>query len=149
MAAKAPVFAVFFAVAMLASVGLPGTSGFIGEFLIILGAVKFNPLIAVFAGTTLIIGVCYMLWLFQRVFFEKTSKNLEDFNDLTAVETLTILPIVILIIVMGIFPQPFIEKVEPSAEQQLASFTKIQQNGDNEAVTITLQTDRELKTGEL
>ena len=90
-----------------------------------------------------------MLWLFQWVFFEKTSKNLEDFNDLTAVETLTILPIVILIIVMGIFPQPFIEKVEPSAEQQLASFTKIQQNGDNEAVTITLQTDRELKTGEL
>ena len=126
MASKAPVFAVFFAVAMLASVGLPGTSGFIGEFLIILGAVKFNPLIALLAGTTLIIGVCYMLWLFQRVFFETPRNNLAGFSDLTAIETLTILPIVILIVVMGIFPQPFIAKIEPSAERQLAVISKVQ-----------------------
>ena len=125
-APRAVVFAVFFAVAMLASVGLPGTSGFIGEFLIILGAVKFNPLIAVFAGTTLIIGVCYMLWLFQRIFYEKTSSRLADFRDLTPVETLTLLPIVILIIVMGIYPQPFIEKIEPSAEQQIAVIEHVQ-----------------------
>lgn len=71
VAYKAPVFATFFAIAMLASVGLPGTSGFIGEFLIILGAVKFDVWIGVLAGTTLIIGVCYMLWMFQRVFLKR------------------------------------------------------------------------------
>lgn len=143
LAAKAPVFAVFFAVAMLASVGLPGTSGFIGEFLIILGAVKFNPVIAVFAGTTLIIGVCYMLWLFQRVFYEKTNSRLEDFRDLTPVETLTLLPIVILIIVMGIYPQPFIEKIEPSAEKQIAVISKVQHIAGAE------QAGHNLKMGEL
>ena len=120
VAYKAPVFALFFAIAMLASVGLPGTSGFIGEFLIILGAVKFNVTIAVLAGTTLIVGVCYMLWMFQRVFFEKGNQKTDTFTDLTMVETLTILPIVLLIIFMGIFPQPFIKKITPAAQLQIA-----------------------------
>jgi len=132
IAYKAPIFALFFAVAMLASVGLPGTSGFIGEFLIILGAVKFNPAIGVLAGTTLIIGVCYMLWLFQRVFFEKTNERTESFKDLSPIEVLTILPIVVLIIVMGVFPQPFIDKIQPAAKQQLASVDMVLQSMDKE-----------------
>jgi NADH-quinone oxidoreductase subunit M len=132
IAYKAPIFALFFAVAMLASVGLPGTSGFVGEFLIILGAVKFNPAIGVLAGTTLIIGVCYMLWLFQRVFFEKTNDRTESFKDLSPIEVLTILPIVVLIIVMGVFPQPFIDKIQPAAKQQLASVDMVLQSMDKE-----------------
>ncbi|WP_163338083.1 NuoM family protein [Desulfopila sp. IMCC35008] len=127
IAYKAPVFATFFAVAMLASVGLPGTSGFIGEFLIILGAVKFDVTIGVLAGTTLIIGVCYMLWMFQRVFFQKKNERTEGFADLSAVETLTILPVVILIIVMGVCPQPFLEKVTPTAQNYLVASGKVQQ----------------------
>lgn len=146
LAAKAPVFAFFFAVAMLASVGLPGTSGFIGEFLIILGAVKFNPLIAVLAGTTLIIGVCYMLWLFQRVFFEQPSSRLQGFSDLSAIETLTILPIIILIVVMGIYPQPFLNKIEPSAQRQIAVISKVQHLADYQIKAV--QPGQELKTGE-
>jgi NADH-quinone oxidoreductase subunit M len=131
LAYKAPIFAFFFAVTMLASVGLPGTSGFIGEFLIILGAVKFNVVIGVLAGTTLIIGVCYMLWMFQRVFFEKNNERTAGFKDLTAIETLTILPIVILIIYMGIFPQPFLAKVTPAAQNQLAAVSSVQQLAEN------------------
>ena len=131
VAYKAPIFAFFFAVAMLASVGLPGTSGFIGEFLIILGAVKFNITIGVLAGTTLIIGVCYMLWMFQRVFFEKNNKLTESFKDLSPVETLTILPVIILIIVMGVYPQPFIKKITPAAEQQIAAVSSVLQVADN------------------
>ena len=146
MSARAPVFAVFFAVAMLASVGLPGPSGFIGEFLIILGAVKFNPVIAVLAGTTLIIGVCYMLFLFQRVFFEKPSARLAGFRDLSAIETLTILPIVILIVVMGIYPQPFISKIVPSAERQMASITTVKHVADVRAET--LKPGHELNSGD-
>ena len=125
IAYRAPIFATFFAIAMLASVGLPGTSGFIGEFLIILGAVKFNLFIGVLAGTTLIIGVCYMLWMFQRVFFETANERTEKFQDLSLVETLAFLPVILLIIFMGIYPQPFINKIEPAAQQQIAKFYSI------------------------
>ncbi len=116
IANKAPVFALYFGIAMLASVGLPGTNGFIGEFMIILGALKFNTTIGVLAGTTLIIGVCYMLWMFQRVFFEKTKPQSEGFKDLSLVEGLTFLPAILLIIVMGVYPHPFLSKITPSTE---------------------------------
>ncbi len=125
IAYRAPVFATFFAIAMLASVGLPGTSGFIGEFLIILGAIKFNAFIGFLAGTTLIIGVCYMLWLFQRVFFEKDKENCQDFEDLNGLEVLTFVPVILLIIAMGIFPQSFLAKIEPTAQQHIAQLTSV------------------------
>jgi NADH-quinone oxidoreductase subunit M len=125
IAAKAPVFALFFAIAMLASVGLPGTSGFIGEFMIILGAIKFNTTIGVLAGASLIIGVCYMLWMFQRVFFEKSTTASENFKDLSLIEGLTFLPVIILIIVMGIYPQPFLSKITPSVALQFAQNTPV------------------------
>jgi NADH-quinone oxidoreductase subunit M len=140
IAYKAPIFAVFFAVAMLASVGLPGTSGFIGEFLIILGAVKFNVMVGVLAGTTLIIGVCYMLWMFQRVFFEKSNTRTEGFKDLSAIETLTILPIVVLIIVMGIYPQPFLARITPAAAEHLAAVSAVQQQLADTTVPVVEQT---------
>jgi len=127
IAYRAPVFAAFFAIAMLASVGLPGTSGFIGEFLIILGAVKFNVFIGALTGTTVIIGVCYMLWMFQRVFFEKTNERTEKFKDFNFIETLTFLPVILLIIFMGIYPQPFINKIEPAAQQQVTKFYSMAQ----------------------
>jgi len=134
IASKAPVFAMFFAIAMLASVGLPGTSGFIGEFLIILGAIKFNVVIGVLAGTSLIIGVCYMLWMFQRVFFEKSNERTATFKDLSSAEVLAFLPILILIIVMGIYPQPFIQKIEPAAKIQLSSILHDTQVADINAL---------------
>ncbi len=120
IAYRAPIFATFFAIAMLASVGLPGTSGFIGEFLIILGAIKFSGFIGFLAGTSLIIGVCYMLWMFQRVFFEKENNRTAAFPDLNVREILTFLPVILLIIGMGIFPQTFIKKIEPAAQLQIA-----------------------------
>ena len=131
IAKQAPIFAFFFAVALLASVGLPGTSGFIGEFLIILGAVKFHTVIGVLAATTLIIGVCYMLWMFQRVFFEKTNARTAGFTDLTTIETLAFLPVILLIIFMGVYPQPFIAKIEPAAKAQIASVLATGQNANH------------------
>jgi len=137
IAYHAPIFATFFAIAMLASVGLPGTSGFIGEFLIILGAVKFNAFIGFLAGTSLIIGVCYMLWMFQRVFFEKANERTEKFKDLNLLETLTFLPVILLIIFMGIYPQPFIEKIEPAAQQHVANFSPMSQPNVADATAPT------------
>jgi len=135
IASQAPIFAFFFAIAMLASVGLPGTNGFIGEFLIILGAIKFNVIIGVLAGTGLIIGVCYMLWMFQRVFFEKAKDSTAKFRDLSSAEVVAFLPIVILIIVMGIYPQPFLKKIEPAAKMQISSISQQVQVAD----TIVLE----------
>ncbi len=140
IAAKAPVFALYFAIAMLASVGLPGTSGFIGEFMIVLGAIQFNTAIGVLAGTTLIIGVCYMLWMFQRVFFEQATPQSEGFRDLSLIEGLTFLPVIILILVMGIYPHPFLSKITPSTALQLSqnvpavihtAATDVQSSGHN------------------
>ena len=128
IAYQAPIFATFFVIALLASVGLPGTSGFIGEFLIILGAIKFSTFIGVLAGTTLVIGVCYMLWMFQRVFFEKSNEKTEQFKDLTFSEVLTFLPVILLILAMGIFPQTFIQKIEPTAQLQVAQFSTMNQH---------------------
>lgn len=128
IAYRAPIFATFFAIAMLASVGLPGTSGFIGEFLIILGAIKFSGFIGFLAGTSIIIGVCYMLWMFQRVFFEKTNERTAAFPDLKVTEVLTFLPVILLIIAMGIFPQTFIKKIEPAAQQQIAKVFSMTQS---------------------
>ena len=105
--------------------GLPGTSGFVGEFMIILGAIKFNTAIGVLAGASLIIGVCYMLWMFQRVFFETTKPESEQFKDLTLIEGVTFLPVIILIIVMGIYPQPFLSKITPSTALQFSGSTPV------------------------
>lgn len=129
IAYQAPIFATFFAIAMLASVGLPGTSGFIGEFLIILGAIKFSIFIAVLAGTTLIVGVCYMLWMYQRVFFEQSNERTAQFKDLRLAEILTFLPVILLIVAMGIFPQAFIGKIEPAAQLQVAQLQKGGESG--------------------
>ena len=127
VAYRAPIFATFFAVAMLASVGLPGTSGFIGEFLIILGTVKYSALFGILTGLTLIVGVCYMLWMFQRVFFEKESEASAQFTDLNFREIISFLPVLILILVMGIFPQVFIAKIEPAVQKQIAELYVVAQ----------------------
>jgi NADH-quinone oxidoreductase subunit M len=93
--------------------------------MIILGAIKFNTAIGVLAGASLIIGVCYMLWMFQRVFFETTKPGSEQFKDLTLIEGVTFLPVIILIIVMGIYPQPFLSKITPSTALQFSGSTPV------------------------
>ena len=136
IAAKAPLFALFFAIVMLASVGLPGTSGFVGEFFIILGALKFNILVGVLAGTAVIVGVCYMLWMFQRVFFEKSNAKTEQFRDLTPAEGFALLPIIVLILLMGIYPHPFLQKIEPSTARQFAVAKTVVAQGSSQTTAL-------------
>ena len=136
IAAKAPLFALFFAIVLLASVGLPGTSGFVGEFFIILGALKFNILVGVLAGTAVIVGVCYMLWMFQRVFFEKSNAKTEQFRDLTPAEGFALLPIIVLILLMGIYPHPFLQKIEPSTARQFAVAKTVVAQGSSQTTAL-------------
>jgi NADH-quinone oxidoreductase subunit M len=115
-----PIFAVVFMIVTLSSVALPGTNGFVGEFLILLGAWKANPGLAILATTGVIFGAVYMLWMFQRVMFGPiTHAENKDLKDLTAREGLVLAPMVVAIFVMGIVPNFFFDKVQPSIDRFL------------------------------
>ena len=95
---------------MLASVGLPGTSGFIGEFLVILGAFKFNTFLAFFTSTGIILSVVYMLYLYKRLFFGFIeNEKLKEILDLDLRETIIMIALIIVVILIGIFPNIFLD----------------------------------------
>lgn len=110
-----PIFAIAFMIATLSSVALPGTNGFVGEFLILLGTWKTSPGIAAVAATGVIFGAVYMLWMFQRVMFGKViHKENEELEDLNCREKIVLLPLVVAIFFMGLAPNFFFKKMEPS-----------------------------------
>jgi NADH-quinone oxidoreductase subunit M len=110
-----PVFATFLMIATLASVAVPGTNGFVGEILILVGVFKTYPAFGVFAVSGMVFGVVYMLWMYQRVMFgpvtEDANRNLPDLNTR---EIVTMVPIAVLVFVMGIFPGMFLRKMDAS-----------------------------------
>jgi len=115
-----PVFSVIFLVVMLSSIGLPGTNGFIGEFLVLLGAFRANPWWSAAAAVGVVLSACYMLWMFQRVVFGPvTHPENEKLRDLTMRERLVFAPILFLIFWMGVTPQPFIDRMSASIERTL------------------------------
>ncbi len=116
-----PVYAAAFMIFTLASIGLPGTNGFVGEFLIILGGFAANQWAGVLAATGIIIGAGYMLWLYQRVFFmEKGPKvNGHGLEDMDTREIITLLPMVILIFWIGCYPTPFLGFMHESVRHLL------------------------------
>lgn len=110
-----PVFAVVFMIVTLSSVALPGTNGFVGEFMILLGTFQANKTAAIVAGTGVIFGAVYMLWMFQRVMFGpiKNEEN-RHLKDLSLREMVVMAPIIVAIFVMGIFPNIFLSKMDAS-----------------------------------
>jgi len=114
---RMPMYAFVFMVFMLASVGLPGTSGFIGEFLVLVGAFQDNTWVAFLATTGIILGATYMLWLYRRVVFgELTRDDLKTITDLNRRELAYFVPMVVIVIVMGIWPEPFLGAMEASVQ---------------------------------
>ncbi|MBC8494162.1 MAG: NADH-quinone oxidoreductase subunit M [Candidatus Thioglobus sp.] len=110
-------FAVLFA---MANAGLPGTSGFVGEFMVILGAVQANIWYAVLAATTLIVGAAYTLWMVKRVFWGAiTNPEVETLSDLNAREFGIMAVLAIAVIAMGLYPQPVIDVMHVSIEHLL------------------------------
>ncbi len=124
IASVMPLFAVALMIVTLSSVALPGTNGFVGEFLILLGAWKVNPGLTAISALGVIFGAVYMLWMFQRVMFgplnNPENKNLTDLN---AREGLILVPLIIAIFVMGIYPNFFFEKLEPSIQKFITRAT--------------------------
>ena len=115
-----PIFATFFMIVTLSSIGLPGTNGFVGEFLILLGTFKVNHLYGVLGATGVILGAAYMLWMFQRVMFGAiTHEENKSLPDLNFREIATLVPIVIMIFWMGVYPKFFFRKMDLSVEHFL------------------------------
>ena len=108
---RMPKYALVFMIFLLASIGLPGTSGFIGEFLILISAYQVNVFLALGAGLGIILGACYMLWLYKRVIFGSLNKNKAgDILDIDLIEMLVFLPLIILVFWIGIYPESFISE---------------------------------------
>jgi NADH-quinone oxidoreductase subunit M len=116
-----PVYATIFAIIMLSSMGLPGLNGFIGEFLILVGAFQVSYLWAAFAVSGIVLGAAYMLWLYQRTMFGalENPKN-AALQDLNARELTTLVPIVIMCFWIGLYPVPFLSRMEASVNHILA-----------------------------
>ncbi|NLH50029.1 MAG: NADH-quinone oxidoreductase subunit M [Myxococcales bacterium] len=115
-----PAFTALFMLVTLSSIGLPGTNGFIGEFLILLGAFEHWRPLAVVATTGVILGAAYMLWLVQRVFFSPVKHEAnQGLADLTFREWAYLLPILVFIFWIGVYPKTFLEKMQPSIDQWL------------------------------
>lgn len=105
IATKMPNFAMLAMIFTLASVGLPGTSGFVGEFLAIIGTFKANKLVALLAATGVILGACYMLWLYKRVWFsEIRNSHVEHVSDLSCLELVSLGSMAVLVIFFGLLP---------------------------------------------
>ncbi|HET8568718.1 MAG TPA: NADH-quinone oxidoreductase subunit M [Candidatus Limnocylindria bacterium] len=122
-----PLYTTFFGVFVLASLGLPGLNGFVGEFLVLVGTFAFSPpagpgglIWGALAATGVILAAIYLLWMFQRVMYGAAREAYKLLPDLTPLEVACALPLLVLTVVMGVFPQPFIAYIEPTIEHILA-----------------------------
>ena len=115
LAHRSPALATFFMIVTLSSIGLPGLNGFVGEVLILAGAFLKNRTYAAVAATGMILGAVYMLWMYQRVFLGAvTDPANRDMGDISPREKCVLVPIVILMVWMGVYPAPFLKRMEAS-----------------------------------
>ena len=116
-----PRYAAFFMFMMLASVGLPGTSGFVGEMLVLVGAWEVSHWVAIFAATGLILGACYMLWLYRRVVFGRAEKpEVLEMAGLDRREVLIFVPLTILVLWFGVYPSTLLDVMAYSVSDIMA-----------------------------
>src|SRR5690606_4883426 len=127
----APIFAAAFTVVMLSSIGVPGLNGFVGEFLTLMGAFASARWWAVIAASGVILAAIYLLWAYQRVFHGTVDDDNADFRELHWTEGLVLLPLLGLIVFMGVYPKPVLERIEPSVvalvdhiEEHVPGFTE-------------------------
>ncbi len=115
-----PLYAMFFMIITMSSIGLPTLNGFIGEFTILLGAFNVSWVWALFAATGIVLGAGYMLWMYQRVFFgELTNEKNRDLPDLNRREQWTLIPLIVLAFWIGLYPKPFFRIMEPTVTRVL------------------------------
>ena len=125
LAARTPVWAAVFGFFVFASAGLPGLSGFVGEFLVMLGTFQVNPYAAAVAAFAMILAAGYLLWMYQRVVFGEVSDFLaslgDRLTDMTPVEVLTLAPLAALVVIFGLQPGLLLNLVPGTVRETLAS----------------------------
>lgn len=130
-----PVFAVMFMIVTLSSIGLPFTNGFVGEYLILLGTFKANMWYGIVAATGVIFSACYMLWMYQRVFYGDVTKDEnKKLLDLNWREKIIMIPLILLIFWIGIYPKPFFDRMEPAVKKiihQVSRASTVKTDGDS------------------
>jgi NADH-quinone oxidoreductase subunit M len=125
LADRMPMYAAAFMVFTMANVGLPGTSGFVGEFLSLTGAYKANTWVALFATTGVILSAAYALWLYRRVIFGKLEKpSLAGILDLSPREAAILAPLVILTLLFGVYPKPLMDPTAVSVNKLITEYNK-------------------------
>src|SRR5438045_2519756 len=142
---RMPVYAFVFMCFMLASIGLPGTSGFVGEFLILLGTFLVSTLECFLAATALFLGAMYMLYLYRRVIFGTiTREDLRGMTDLSWREKLVFAPLLILVLWMGVYPSSFLVPIRTSVDHIVAQVNAANKTprqasrGDDELASIVI-----------
>jgi NADH-quinone oxidoreductase subunit M len=121
LSAILPWFAALFLIICLSSLGLPGLNGFIGEFLILLGAFRAYPWVAGIAATGVILAAVYLLWMYERVMFGPvTNEKNRGLRDLSPREFWTLAPVILLILWIGVFPNPFLRRLDTSTAELMA-----------------------------
>ena len=117
---RMPLYSFSFMIFILASLGLPGTSGFVGEFLVLLSIFSVNTYFAVFATTGVVLAATYSLWLYRKIIFGQLIKDdLKDILDLSSREIIIFVPLILLTALIGIYPIPVLELIEPSSQLTL------------------------------
>ena len=118
-----PKYAFLFMIFTLGGLGLPGTSGFVGEFLILVGSFQINYIVAMLATTGVILSAAYMLWLYRRVVFGKIiNSELKKMKDLNILELYILYPLALLIILFGFYPEPFFNSIEVSINNLINNY---------------------------
>ncbi|MGH9285453.1 MAG: complex I subunit 4 family protein, partial [Acidimicrobiales bacterium] len=112
----APVLAAVFTVVMLSSVGLPGLNGFVGEFLILIGTFVTHRWWAVVAASGVILAAIYLLWAYQRVFHGEPDADNATIADMNGRERWVMAPLLALIVALGVYPKPVLDRIEPSVD---------------------------------
>ena len=120
---RMPKYALVFMLFMLASIGLPGTSGFVGELLVLVGLFQVDTLVAALAATGMFLGAAYMLYLYRRVVFGKlTKEELFTILDLDRRELAIFAPLVLVVLWMGIFPNSFLDPIDASVARLIENY---------------------------
>ncbi len=122
-----PVFAAFFSIICLSSLGLPGTNGFVGEFLILVGSFKDQPVYTILAAVGIIFAATYLLWMYKRMMFGPLTKDENKaLIDLDGREITVMIPIIVMIFWIGIYPSTFLNKTEATVVDLVAKVKKAQ-----------------------
>ncbi|RLA70979.1 MAG: NADH-quinone oxidoreductase subunit M [Epsilonproteobacteria bacterium] len=146
LASVMPKYAVIFGIMLMAAVGLPLTIGFVGEFLVLLGFYKVSPMIAILAGTTIILGAIYMLSLYKKSFFGPvTNEANKNLTDLDGREMMSLVPLVLIVVWLGIYPKPVLGPIDNSVKALLSFMHEKAQTPEAKERIIVSNTTKEAR----